>query len=99
MFKELQLEDHGQDFTLFVVNEENVIVDCQPFQQDVWIGKKLAMPASVGDKPILMINDVPNQLNYAVTEITEPVDKYEFWKYPHDKAARTKTRGALMESK
>jgi hypothetical protein len=37
----VHLEDHGQDFTEFHVNDQGVIVDARPFQAWVWSGWKI----------------------------------------------------------
>lgn len=34
----VKLEDRGQDFTEFVVDENNMILDARPFQGWVWAG-------------------------------------------------------------
>ncbi|HBO4355061.1 TPA: hypothetical protein L4U31_002818 [Pseudomonas aeruginosa] len=32
----IQFEDHGQDFTWWITDEAGKVVDCGPFQADVW---------------------------------------------------------------
>lgn len=38
----IELEDCGQDFTEFYVNDKNVIVEARPFQTWVWGGMRIA---------------------------------------------------------
>lgn len=33
--------DEGQDFLEWDINEEGKVVDCRPFQGDIWIGTKV----------------------------------------------------------
>ena len=37
----VQIEDQGQDFTSFVLDSKNVIVETKPFQGWVWNGAKI----------------------------------------------------------
>ena len=34
-------EDDGQDFLEWDINDKGEVVDCQPFQGDIWIGTKV----------------------------------------------------------
>lgn len=34
----IRLEDNGQDFLEFVVNDENIIIEAKPFQNSIWSG-------------------------------------------------------------
>jgi len=37
----LELEDHGQDFTTWDLDEDGVVIDSQPFQASVWRGVRV----------------------------------------------------------
>lgn len=63
----LDLEDHGQDFTHFIVKDD-VIVDCGPFQGWVWIGRKLEQAKWRKGSPVRFADG--KQLNYRVTKAT-----------------------------
>lgn len=38
----VELEDHGQDFTEFLIDRNNCITEARPFQSWVWIGFRIA---------------------------------------------------------
>ena len=38
----VEFEDHGQDFLKWTISAETgIILDCEPFQGDIWIGQKV----------------------------------------------------------
>jgi len=46
MLFKIGFEDHGQDFLQWTIDtEKERVVDCQPFQQDIWVGKKCTQKA------------------------------------------------------
>lgn len=69
----IHIQDHGQDFLWWDVNEDGDVVDCGPFQASVWVGSELRLPVELlepGD-PINFVS--PNgefmTLNYAIEKI------------------------------
>lgn len=38
--KTVKFEDKGQDFLEWII-KDGIIIDCQPFQFDFWVGKKV----------------------------------------------------------
>lgn len=38
----ITLEDRGQDFTEWYVRD-GIVIDCQPFQGDIWVGSKVKL--------------------------------------------------------
>lgn len=65
----IELEDCGQDFTEFHVNDQNVIVEARPFQTWVWAGLRIA-PRLVRSGVKLSLlkegSDKPMKLRYRV---------------------------------
>jgi hypothetical protein len=39
--KRIHFEDNGQDFLRWLITDEGMVVDCQPFQAHVWTGTKV----------------------------------------------------------
>lgn len=78
MLTKIHFQDKGQDFTEWTVNDEGVVVDCQPFQASVWVGLKIYnWPCKVGQKPYFRVPGHGKQkLNYKITKI-ESVDEPE----------------------
>lgn len=66
------LEDHGQDFTEWFIRD-GYVIDCQPFQGQVWVGVKVLNQKSL--KPGVQIEiksratGQPTPLNYPVQAI------------------------------
>lgn len=71
--KRIHFEDHGQDFLWWDIDEEGCVIDCGPFQADVWIGVLTSFPKNinVGDKLIFVGNFGPRELNYRVEKIVD----------------------------
>jgi hypothetical protein len=70
----IHFEDHGQDFLQWrICGETGIIEDCQPFQDHVWVGKKVVANGNlvVGGK--LTVEYVPSNLEiiYPIAEVEE----------------------------
>jgi hypothetical protein len=39
--KLIHFQDNGQDYLRWLVTDEGMVVDCQPFQAKVWVGAKV----------------------------------------------------------
>ena len=50
-------EDDGQDFLEWDVDEKGVVVDCRPFQQNVWNGTKVVNAATCRAKSKLLFKN------------------------------------------
>lgn len=63
----VNFKDEGQDFLEWILNNDNVIVDCQPFQSRVWVGRTARLNQHNGATEISVnsINE-PNSY-YAIT--------------------------------
>ncbi len=81
-FREIHFEDNGQDFLFWVLNENNVVVDSQPFMGRHWRGVRVN-DIEIG-KPLKFTRDEETyELNYKTTDIKMPEKEYDFW---HDQA-------------
>lgn len=79
-YREVHFEDKHQDFLFWVIDEDGVVVDSQPFQYDIWKGIKMVGDVEVGKRPVCRRGgDDPMCLNYAITEIKEPDKVWSFW--------------------
>lgn len=94
-YKEIHFEDKGQDFLFWVINENNVVVDSQPFQAGIWCGAQL-LNVKIGNHPIIINEVEPMTLNYRILKIEEPKEIYEFWQYPDNREKRLACRGELV---
>ncbi len=83
----IDLEDKGQDFTTFYV-ENGVIIHVEPFQGWVWRGKQFTQTSFAAGDP-LIFKDGP-RLNYHVAAVKaiRPIFSYEFWLKKVDHLAR-----------
>lgn len=71
----IHLEDRGQDFLRWDIDQYGVVVECQPFQAWVWNGTKVTNFESLGPGDILQIIDREGRettLNYPCVSI-EPL--------------------------
>lgn len=89
-FYEIEFEDKGQDFLEFIVKRNGqpsnggVIVDCQPFQGRIWIGKTISVSnrnCALGlDGRTVMIHDEVTDsfrpMKYKIKEIRKPNEDY-----------------------
>ncbi len=39
--RRIYFEDHGQDFLSWTVNEQGIVVECEPFQSWLWVGARV----------------------------------------------------------
>ena len=74
MKQTIYLEDHGQDFLEWDI-EDGVVVDCRPFQGWFWVGTKVH---STNIQPGLLLDitttsQVRTRLRYPVERIVEHV--------------------------
>lgn len=71
--KILHLDDQGQDFTRWVIDETGLIVDAGPFQSSVWSGCIVDLDSVFEhDCPVFTSKQGDRlQLNYAILEIEE----------------------------
>lgn len=65
-------EDKGQDFTEWVIND-GVVVDCQPCQAFVWVGKEVQVN---GDTAFIRQGDDAVPVNYRVVSIEDTNGDY-----------------------
>jgi len=76
--REIELEDHGQDFTSFIVDEDGNVVETKPCQGWVWNGSKVMNKRiRVGSRLILRTPNMapvsePLTLRYRVIAISRP---------------------------
>lgn len=72
MTKRIQLEDHGQDFLWWDVDENGVVTDCGPFQGWLWEGTTVLNHADLAPGEILRIKtkyEDETTLNYRCREV------------------------------
>jgi hypothetical protein len=67
----VEFADEGQDFLRWVI-EDNVIIDCQPFQGWLWNGKRVLNAATVrpGMKIIIQGSDGAAAIIHPVASVT-----------------------------
>lgn len=70
----IHFEDHGQDFLLWHVNDEGVVVKSEPFQTGVWKGAKITnfKTLKVGDKVDITHMHKNTSIKYPITKIEKP---------------------------
>jgi len=73
--KTIHLEDHGQDFLRWDIDEQGNIIDSQPYQKEMWTQFRVTnIKVLVGRKLIVKYkdgrNDMSYTLNYPVVDIT-----------------------------
>jgi hypothetical protein len=74
----LHIEDHGQDFSRFTIDEYGEIIETMPFQGWVWTGKFIhADTIKVGTRPFIgnSAKDKGAYLKYPITKIEEIEDE------------------------
>ncbi len=80
LYRLITFEDHGQDFLKWLINEDNVIVHCEPFQSWLWNGRKvLTETLVVGGNIKFVTNTYPEgiELKYPIKSIeTDNTGKY-----------------------
>jgi hypothetical protein len=65
----IEFEDFGQDFLRWYINEDGYVIDSQPFQRWVWVGKfTIPQTAKVGEK-LAIWNDGESYVNYPIKTI------------------------------
>jgi len=66
----IEFKNYGQDFLKWFINKDGYVLDSQPFQRFVWVGK-LTIPqtAKVGGKLAIWI-DGESWVNYPIKNIT-----------------------------
>lgn len=73
MIYRIQLEDHGQDFLIWDVNEDGKVIGCSPFQAWLWTKYTILNPLNSlgpGDElDIYREGDSPFTLAYPVEKI------------------------------
>lgn len=63
----VELEDHGQDFLEWDLDEAGVVLDCRPFQAALWVGVRVRNHARLrAGSPLLLtlVNGDEITLNY-----------------------------------
>jgi hypothetical protein len=77
MIRTIELEDHGQDFLEWDIDETGKVVDCRPFQAWVWNGTIVHnKDIRVGDILLITTTHFPDEsttLNYPVKSVREGV--------------------------
>lgn len=68
----IKFEDKGQDFTEWVIND-GVVVDCQPHQARVWVGKEVVVD---GDTAFIRKGDDAVPVNYRVVSLEDTNGDY-----------------------
>lgn len=68
-------EDDGQDFLEWDINDKGEVVDCRPFQGDIWIGTKVHnKDIQPGDHLDITTTDgISQHLIHAVEKVLELV--------------------------
>lgn len=89
--KTITFEDRGQDFTEWVIHN-GIVIDCQPFQARVWVGKEVRVE---GNKAYIRVGDSAVPINYRVVSI-EDTDEAYFQGF--NDANSGKKDGSLYES-
>lgn len=89
----IQFEDHGQDFLTWQLDNNGVVVDCQPFQASIWCGVKVEVPRSlkVGDIVAFRRDGEPHikTIRYLIAAIEPDMTAEAFTaKYPVGTACR-----------
>lgn len=68
--KTIVLEDKGQDFLEWDLDEEGLVTGCRPFQGSIWCGCRVLGKPRVGQRPrIQKANNHILKLNYKVVEV------------------------------
>lgn len=47
MLKRIHFEDQGQDFMFWVINSDGKVIQCEPFQHDVWFETEVINPSDL----------------------------------------------------
>ena len=65
----IEFKDFGQDFLKWFISEEGYVLDSQPFQRSIWVGKfTIPQTAKVGGK-LAIWNDGESWVNYPIKSI------------------------------
>ncbi len=65
----IHFQDHGQDFLKWYINKDGYVIDSQPFQRSIWVGKfTIPQTAKVGKKLAIWL-DGESWVNYPVKKI------------------------------
>lgn len=78
MIKTIRLEDRGQDFLEWDINEGGMVIGCRPFQSSIWIGTKvLNQTIAPGDTLTIITKqeDWETTLNYPVASVSTELPK------------------------
>ncbi len=75
--KTLHLEDQGQDFLEFDINDENIIINTRPFQGWVWDGRKILNPKTVEAGDFLTLSKKDQHDKSDFLELKYPVERVE----------------------
>ena len=74
MLFRITFEDHGQDFLTWVIDtEKEEVVECEPFQATVWIGKKTRQKAFEVGGEVQFIDDDTGE-TFAISYPIESID-------------------------
>jgi len=77
MTRQIEFEDHGQDFLTWTINRLGRVVDCQPFQASVWVGgyvmnhEELAVGGHVVYQHRRVLVDEPITIKYPILQIEQ----------------------------
>lgn len=85
-FREIHFSDDlEKDFSFWVINKDNVVVDSQPFQAAIWRGLKVLNEPTSGERLIVQRDDdEPGELKHMVSDVRIPTDYFPFWEDPHN---------------
>jgi hypothetical protein len=66
-------EDDGQDFLEWDINDKGEVVDCRPYQGNVWIGVKVVnKDIKPGDRlEVIMPSGIHRTITHAVDKVQE----------------------------
>ncbi len=66
---EVTFEDKGQDFLVWIIDEDGYVLDSQPFQKNIWVGK-FTIPDFVQKGDLLPIwLDEETHIKYPIKKI------------------------------
>lgn len=68
--KRITFEDKGQDFLRWIIDEDNIVIDSQPFQGWLWCGY-VVIELGEGMKPTITKNGGDITLGYRVSSIEQ----------------------------
>lgn len=70
--RKITFEDAGQDFLWWIINKNNHVIDCGPFQKHIWVGTYVdeeSIMLEVRPNVIFKGENISRQMNYVITAI------------------------------